>query len=47
MMVDSPTHGKSTAKEATLSTDKDDAKTQINTLLKEVDLLIAEAQENA
>lgn len=47
MMVDSPTHGKSTAKEVTLSTDKDDAKTQINTLLKEVDLLIAEAQENA
>lgn len=47
MMVDSPTHGKSHVKEPTLSTSITDAKTQINTLMDEVDLLIKEAQENA
>lgn len=47
MMVDSPTHGKSQLKEPTLSTDTTDAKEQINTLMDEVDILIAEAQENA
>lgn len=47
MMVDSPTHGKSKSKEPTLNTDMEDAETQINTLLEEVDLLVAEAQDNA
>ena len=47
MMVDSPIHDKSGMKEPTLSTDRDDAETQIRTLLEEVDLLIEEAQDNA
>lgn len=47
MMIDSPSHGNSHAKEPTLNTDTVDAKQQINTLMEEVDLLIEEAQENA